>query len=31
VSVFYRPDERWIDVVRVLHHARHLPPLLEDL
>jgi plasmid stabilization system protein ParE len=31
LSVFYRLDERWIDVVRVLHHARHLPPLVEDL
>lgn len=31
VSIFYRPEDRWIDVVRVLHHARHLPPLLEDL
>lgn len=30
VAVFYRPDARWIDVLRVLHHARHLPPLLDE-
>jgi hypothetical protein len=31
VSVFYQLEERRIDVVRGLQHARHLPPLLEDL
>ncbi len=30
-SVFYRPTESTLEVVRVLHHARHIPPLLEDL
>jgi plasmid stabilization system protein ParE len=30
-SVFYRPTDTTIDVVRVLHHSRDIPPLLEDL
>lgn len=31
LSIFYRPTESTIDVIRVLHHARDLPPLLEDI
>ena len=30
-SVFYRPTDTTIEVVRVLHHSRDIPPLLEDL
>lgn len=30
-SVFYRSTETTVEVIRVLHHARHIPPLLEDL
>jgi len=30
-SVFYRPADIVIEVVRVLHHARHIPPLLEEI
>ena len=30
-SVFYRPTDTTIEVVRVLHHSRDTPPLLEDL
>ncbi len=29
-SIFYKPTEKTIQVVRVLHHSRDLPPLLED-
>lgn len=31
VSIFYRPTETTLEVLRVLHHARHAPPLLDDL
>ena len=30
-SVFYLPTETTIEIVRVLHNSRDLPPLLEDL
>ena len=30
-SVFYRPTRAIIEVVRVLHHAQDVPPLLDDL
>lgn len=30
-SVFYLPTETAIEIVRVLHNSRDLPPLLEDL
>ncbi|MBI1814057.1 MAG: type II toxin-antitoxin system RelE/ParE family toxin [Deltaproteobacteria bacterium] len=29
--IFYRPTPRGVHIVRVLHGARDLPPLLEDL
>ena len=29
-SVFYRPTDTTIELVRVLHHARDVAPLLED-
>ncbi len=31
LSVIYRPTRTAIEIVRVLHHARDIPPLLEDL
>ena len=31
LSVFYRPSRSTIEVIRVLHHARDITPLLEDL
>ena len=31
VSVFYEATPTTINVVRVLHHARHVPPLLDEL
>lgn len=31
LSVFYMADADEIAVVRVLHHARDIPPLLEDI
>ena len=31
VSVFYRPTSTTITIVRVLHQARDIPPILEDL
>ncbi len=30
-SIFYRATTATIEVVRVLHHARDFPPLLDDL
>jgi plasmid stabilization system protein ParE len=30
LSVFYRPTPLTIEVLRVLHHSRHLPPDLDD-
>jgi plasmid stabilization system protein ParE len=30
VSVFYRADDTTVTIVRVLHQARDIPPLLED-
>src|SRR5215468_6281058 len=30
-SVFYLPSEQTIEIVRVLHNSRDIPPLLEDL
>ena len=30
-SVFYRPTKRAIEVVRVLHHAQDIPPLLDEM
>jgi len=30
LSVFYRPTRSAIEVIRVLHHARDIPPLLEE-
>ena len=30
-SVFYRPTKRTIEVVRVLHHAQDVPPLLDQI
>lgn len=27
--IFYRPNEDWIEIVRVLHGARNFPPLFE--
>jgi len=29
-SIFYLPSETTIEIVRVLHNSRDLPPLLED-
>jgi plasmid stabilization system protein ParE len=31
LSVFYRPTRTAIEIIRVLHHARDIPPLLEDI
>jgi plasmid stabilization system protein ParE len=31
VSSFYRPTDTTLEVLRVPHHARHAPPLLDDL
>jgi plasmid stabilization system protein ParE len=31
VSIFYRASETTITIVRVLHQARDIPPLLKDL
>ena len=31
LSVFYRPSRNSIEIIRVLHHARDIPPLLEDI
>lgn len=31
VSIFYRPTDTTLEVLRVLHHAQHAPPLLDDL
>jgi plasmid stabilization system protein ParE len=31
LSVFYRPTRTAIEIIRVLHHARDLPPLLDDI
>jgi plasmid stabilization system protein ParE len=31
VSIFYRPTESTLEVLRVLHHSRDVLPLLEDL
>jgi len=31
LSVFYRPTRSAIEIIRVLHHARDISPLLEDL
>lgn len=30
LSVYYRSTRSAIEVIRVLHHARDIPPLLED-
>jgi plasmid stabilization system protein ParE len=30
-SVFYRSTRTTIEVIRVLHHAQNVPPLLDDL
>ena len=30
-SVFYRPTKRTIEVIRVLHHAQDVPPLLDEV
>ncbi len=30
VSIFYRPTEEGIEIVRVLHHSRDLPPDFQD-
>jgi len=30
-SIFYRATDTTIEVIRVLHHSRDIPPLLEDL
>ncbi len=30
-SIFYRPTNTTLEVIRVLHHARHTPPLLDNL
>jgi toxin ParE1/3/4 len=31
ISLFYRATETVVEVLRVLHHARDIPPLLDDL
>jgi toxin ParE1/3/4 len=31
LSIFYRSSESAIEVIRVLHHARDIPPLLDDI
>lgn len=31
LSVFYRQSRNAIEIIRVLHHARDMSPLLEDL
>jgi plasmid stabilization system protein ParE len=31
LSVFYRSSHEAIEIIRVLHHSRDLPPDLEDL
>lgn len=31
LSIFYRPAEDALEILRVLHHSRHLPPDLQDL
>lgn len=31
VSIFYRPTGTTLEVLRVLHHAQHAPPLLDEL
>ncbi len=31
VSIFYRPTDTTLEVLRVLRHGQHAPPLLDDL